>query len=83
MGWVVKREMGQSQSIRIILNIAAEEYKKIYLGAIRSVFAISTSGKSVRFPVSILQPFVAHDGVHGEFIIYFDDKGKFSKIVKL
>lgn len=71
------------RSVRVKLNISEEEYLKVYKGTARSVFAYSVDGISIRFPVNILQAFVQRNGIHGEFIIYYDANNKFESIKKV
>jgi len=51
------------------LAIDAEEYRKLYAGQARDVVARATNGQTLRFPAAALRPFVAHDGVRGNFEI--------------
>ncbi len=67
----------------ISLNIAADEYLKLYKGSARSVFTQTVEGRSIRFPANILQPFVTREGVRGRFIIEFDEQNKFRYIKRL
>lgn len=70
-------------SITVSLNISSDEYLKAYQGAGKNVFAKDLEGRNVRFPASILRPFVTHSGVHGVFQIEFGETGKFSQIRKV
>ncbi|MBX2807733.1 MAG: DUF2835 domain-containing protein [Cellvibrionaceae bacterium] len=72
-----------SRQLHVSLAIAADEYLRLYRGSARSVLATSWSGKRVRFPANILQPYVTREGVHGHFIISFDSDHRFQKIEKL
>ena len=67
----------------VSLNIAAEEYLKLYQGAARSVFTKTREGRSIRFPANILQPFVSYNGVVGRFKIEFDEQNRFKNITRL
>jgi len=69
--------------IIVTLNISADEYLKLYQGAAKSVFTRTQSGKSIRFPANILQPFVGHGGIQGSFKIEFDEDNRFKKISQL
>ncbi len=69
--------------IIVTLNISADEYLKLYQGAAQSVFTKTHSGKSIRFPANILQPFVSHGGVRGSFKIEFDEDNRFKRISQL
>lgn len=70
------------KQVRISLSIPADEYIRVYQGAAKKVHAVDHQGKSINFPVNILQPFVTHDGVHGTFTIYFDDAHRFIKVLR-
>lgn len=67
----------------ISLSISAEEYLKTYQTVGRVVVTPDLDGKRVRFPASILRPFVTHRGINGLFEIAFDKQGKFSSIRRL
>jgi hypothetical protein len=69
--------------IIVSLNIAAEEYLKLYQGVARSVFTKTREGRSIRFPANILQPFVGHEGVVGSFKIEFDNENRFKNITRI
>ncbi|VAW96452.1 hypothetical protein MNBD_GAMMA22-1735 [hydrothermal vent metagenome] len=66
----------------INLHINKSEILKYYSG-IKSVKATSTDGRRVQFPVNVLQKFIAHDGIHGMFILNYDDDFKFQDIQKI
>jgi hypothetical protein len=69
--------------IIVSLNIAPDEYLKLYQGTARSVFTKTREGRSIRFPANILQPFVSHEGVVGSFKIEFDENNRFKNITRL
>lgn len=71
------------KQIVIDLQISEDEYLRVYRGQARSVLAHSIDGRRVRFPASILQPFVTRTGIHGRFRIRFDTEGQFESIEKL
>jgi Protein of unknown function (DUF2835) len=58
------------------LRISADEYLDYYRGTVRHVIVRSTTGQAVQFPASLLQRFVAKDGIHGDFVLLCDDKNK-------
>jgi len=69
--------------VRVVLRISREEYLRVYQGTARIVHAIGTDGRTIRFPVNILQRFVTHNGIEGEFEICFDHQHKFKSIEKV
>nr|WP_255482097.1 DUF2835 domain-containing protein [Cellvibrio sp. KY-GH-1] len=62
------------------LAISAEEFQRLYEGSVKTVFAHSIDGRSIRFPANILRPYVMHSGVRGTFQIDFDDENRFKAI---
>lgn len=58
------------------LHISAEQYLDYYRGAVRHVVARSTSGLTVQFPASLLQRFIAPEGIHGHFVLTTDEHFK-------
>lgn len=71
------------QHITVDLIIDQEEWLKIYRGETNIVYAVSRDGRSIQFPANILSKYVTHTGIHGSFVISFDDSGKFQSIVRL
>jgi len=69
--------------IQVRLAISKENYLAWYQGAVRDVLARAQDGRTVRFPASILRPFVDHNGVNGNFLIEFDAGGRFKTIRKI
>lgn len=71
------------QQILVSLTISKDEFMRLYQGTARSVVTRATDGRTVRFPASILRPFLLHDGISGVFKITFNDQGKYQGIEKL
>lgn len=70
------------RAVTVDLNIPADEYLAMYQGLITDVVARAHDGRVIRFPAKLLQKFVTHGGVYGQFTIYFDNNNKFQSIVK-
>lgn len=70
---------------KLILDISlpADRYEALYSGTVKDVQVTSREGVRVRFPGMILQKFLKHDGVHGTFVIEFDDANKFRAITRI
>lgn len=58
------------------LSIPADECLRYYSGDASFVQARARDGRSVRFPASMLRSFVDGDGVHGSFLLRYDDRNK-------
>ena len=71
------------QHLIVDIQISADEYLKSYAGVARDVLTQSRDGRSVRFPATILRPFVTRNGIIGSFVIVFDQNKKFKDIKKL
>lgn len=71
------------QAVVINLAISAEEYQRIYQGAVKDVLAVSVDGRRIRFPAMILRPYVTHTGIQGRFQIIFDAQNRFAGIERL
>lgn len=65
------------RSLLVDIRISRDEYLKVYQSYVRQVRAVARSGESVRFPISVLQPYLTHTGVQGSFRLSFDDRYKF------
>ena len=70
-------------SLTVNLAISAEDYLAHYQGLARDVVVKAETGQVVRFPCTILQRFVSHDGIYGRFVIVFDANNKFQSIRKI
>lgn len=75
--------MSRVRCVEIRLDIPADEYVRLYHGIVKNVLTKAVDGRTIQFPARILQPFVGHHGVQGQFLIYFDEAGKFAKIERL
>jgi len=71
------------KNIIVSLAISAEEFQRLYQGSVKTVFAQSIDGRNIRFPATILRPFVLHTGVRGTFQINFDEDNRFQSIQRL
>jgi len=69
--------------VRLQLHIPPERLLVWYRGAAAEVQATASDGRRVRFPARVLQPFVTRDGVHGAFVLRFDDQSRFVDIRRL
>ena len=67
----------------IDINLPREEYLRVYQDYIRQVKAVARTGESVRFPVSVLKPFVTEAGVRGTFKLSYDDDNKFQGMTRI
>jgi hypothetical protein len=58
------------------LRISAESYLDYYRGAARQVVVRCPGGDIIRFPASLLQPYVTPAGIQGDFVLTCDDHHK-------
>ena len=68
--------------IVVDIHIDSEEVLKAYHGA-EFVYAQALDGRRIRFPVKILWPFIGHDGIHGRFVITYNEQNKFERVERL
>jgi len=71
------------RNVTISISISAQDYLAHYQGTVKEVVARSSDGRNIRFPSTILKPFVSHEGIRGTFVISFDDNNKFQGIRKI
>jgi len=71
------------REVTISISISAQDYLAHYQGTVKEVVARSSDGRNIRFPSTILQSYVSHNGIHGQFVISFDDQNKFQGIHKV
>jgi len=65
------------------LRISADELLRYYRGQAGLVSCRARDGRRVRFPASLLRPYVERDGIYGSFLIRYSDQGKFQQIDKI
>ena len=75
--------MGGESIFFIQLDISASEFHHYYAQNINSVSTISHNGQRIQFPASVLQPFVTHSGVQGQFKIIIDENAKLKSILRI
>ena len=66
-----------------LLHISPEAYLDYYRGTIRHVIVRCGSGQTVQFPASLLQRFVAPEGIHGAFVLTCDGHQKCLSLERL
>ena len=69
--------------LRIVLNISSYQLIQYYEGAVNSVVAKTTDGRTIKFPANILRSVVQSDGVHGTFELVLDAHYKFVSISRV
>lgn len=70
-------------SVKFSLQIRASEIEKYYRGQAQSILVTAYSGIKIQFPANLILPYVAHDGVHGHFILTYDQHGKAISLQRL
>ena len=66
--------------VHFYIKLSAEKYREYYAGNVKNVQVIANDGRTIRFPANILQPYLNHDDIEGEFVIEFDDQHRFVSI---
>lgn len=61
---------------RFRLRIGRDELLRYYGGAAAAVQALAEDGTRVRFPASILRPFITVAGIDGRFRLRVDGNGR-------
>ncbi len=72
-----------TQRLRIVLKISSSQLMQYYEGAVDSVVAKTTDGRTIKFPANILRSMVQSEGVYGTFELAFDDNNKFISIHRI
>lgn len=70
-------------SVHVRLDISPDRFLDYYRGRVRAVYTTSAEGTTVRFPASVLQRFVTPEGIHGQFLLTYDDSNKFVRLERL
>ncbi|MCP4253657.1 MAG: DUF2835 domain-containing protein [Candidatus Scalindua sp.] len=71
------------QRMRVVLNISSHQLSQYYEGAVHSVVARATDGRTVKFPANVLRSVVQDEGVYGMFELTFDKRNKFVSIRRI
>ena len=64
------------KSYEFHLRISPARYLDYYRGTVRHVIAQCSTGQTVQFPAALLQKFVSHGGINGNFVLTCDDDNK-------
>ncbi|MFC3853127.1 DUF2835 domain-containing protein [Salinispirillum marinum] len=72
-----------SHSIDVSFYISPDDIERMYAGTAKNVYTVSHDGRSVSFPIRILQPFITRNGIQGSFRIHFTDQNKFDRVERL
>lgn len=70
-------------SLTFQLAISAAAFTEYYRGAGRTVQVRTEAGQTIRFPASALQAYITRDGIHGRFMIQFDESNRLIGIQKI
>lgn len=73
----------QLQRLEFSLDISAAKLERYYRGRVRDVLAYTYDGRRVRFPLTLLRPFISHHGVQGHFRIFFDQSMRCQGLEKI
>ena len=71
-----------NRTLHFQLNLAHDEYLRYYQGSASVVRVRADTGEIVQFPAEVLRKFVDHNGVHGQFTLYFDGQNKLFEVIK-
>lgn len=71
------------QRLHVVLKISSYRLMEYYEGAVDSVVAKTTDGRTIKFPANILRSVVQSDGVYGTFELVFDKNNKFVSISRV
>ena len=74
---------GPLRQLEFSLNISAEQLELYYRGSVREVLARTNDGRRLRFPLSLLRPYVTYSGVQGRFRILFDQSRRCERLEKI
>ena len=65
------------------LSLSAHEYRSYYEGRVRYIRVTTQEGVTVQFAAAKLAPFLTHEGIHGKFLLQYDETHKFVALKKL
>jgi hypothetical protein len=67
-------------TLRIHVNVSADELMRWYRGEVSRMIAISDDGRRVSLPVEHLRRFVQPGGLRGAFLLTLDGCGRFVRL---
>ncbi len=68
---------------RFHLHLNKDQYRQYYRGEITQVQVVDDQHRTIRFPAAMLREHVGHDGVHGEFILEYDQNNRFISLKRV
>lgn len=71
------------QQLRFNLNISSHEILKYYRGNAQQLKVKLRDNRIVQIPLKNFRPFITHDGLHGEFVVEFNELFKLVSLKKL
>lgn len=81
--WAAVNKHDSLAAVIVRLDISSDEMLRWYKGKAQDVLAYSVDGRRVRFPASVLQPFVTRQGINGYFRILFDSNHKLKGVERI
>lgn len=75
--------MTPSTTLRFTLNISANDFLAFYQGSAKSVSVVAHNGQRIEFAAKHLQPYLLHDGIHGEFELIIDAQHRFHALKRI
>jgi len=61
---------------RFHLHLSTEQYHQYYCGEANQVQVVDQYNRRIQFPAGMLRKHVSRDGVHGEFILTYDNSNR-------
>ena len=61
---------------RFQLQLSTEQCQQYYCGEVSQVQVVDDHNRRIQFPAAMLRKHVSHDGVHGEFILKYDQDNR-------
>lgn len=65
------------------IGISADDYLRFYKGRVSAVQVRARDGRTVRFPASMLRSFVDANGVHGCFLLRYDQHNRLVSLERM
>lgn len=75
--------MTKQTTLRFKLNISASDFRAYYEGIAQTVSVLAHTGQRLELAARHLQPYLLHDGIHGEFELVIDDHNRFVSLKKI
>ncbi len=71
------------KAVKFFVSLSRSAFLEYYRAPGRTVLVQTDDGQRLSFPAGILQRFVTHEGVHGHFLVRYDQAHRLIDITRI